>query len=88
MADLTLDYIKQVVDRFSTEEQLTLIEHLVKRLRETHKAHLAPIETENRQPRSLRGLWEGKFPPDFDLDAALYEIRHEWEKEWPEVFEQ
>jgi hypothetical protein len=36
-----------------------------------------------RKPQDLRGRWQGKFP-DFDLDAALYEIRHEWEEELEE----
>jgi len=30
----------------------------------------------------LAGRWQAYFPPDFDVDGALYEIRHEWEKEW------
>jgi hypothetical protein len=45
----------------------------------------ASVGTDER-PQSLRGIWEDKFPEEFDLDAALDEIRHEWEKEWPEVF--
>ncbi len=30
----------------------------------------------------LAGRWKAYFPSDFDLDGALHEIRHEWEKEW------
>lgn len=30
---------------------------------------------------SLRGSWKIDFPEDFDLDAALREIRNEWKKE-------
>ncbi len=31
---------------------------------------------------SLAGRWQAYFPPDFDVDKTLREIRHEWEKEW------
>lgn len=33
----------------------------------------------------IAGRWQAYFPPDFDLDSALHEIRHEWEKEWAEA---
>jgi hypothetical protein len=32
--------------------------------------------------RSLAGRWQAHFPSDFDVDMALREIRHDWEKEW------
>jgi hypothetical protein len=35
-----------------------------------------------KQPQVLYGVWRGRFPDDFDLDAALKEIRSEWLKEW------
>ncbi|MBL7064617.1 MAG: hypothetical protein ISS49_10510 [Anaerolineae bacterium] len=31
---------------------------------------------------SLAGRWQSYFPPDFDIDSTLQEIRHEWEEEW------
>lgn len=30
----------------------------------------------------LAGRWREWFPPDFDVEEALREIRREWEKEW------
>ncbi|MCX7855602.1 MAG: hypothetical protein N2556_06470 [Anaerolineae bacterium] len=33
----------------------------------------------------LAGRWQVYFPPDFDIDRALHEIRHEWEAEWTET---
>ena len=30
----------------------------------------------------LAGRWQAYFPADFDIDNALQEIRHEWEREW------
>jgi hypothetical protein len=41
------------------------------------------IRPEERE--SLYGIWEGLFPDDFDVDVVLHEIRHEWEKEWPDL---
>jgi hypothetical protein len=34
---------------------------------------------------NLAGRWQAYFPPDFDIDSALQEIRHEWEQEWTEA---
>jgi len=42
---------------------------------------IAPTPWANSAP-SLAGRWQGYFPSDFDLDSALLEIRHDWEKEW------
>jgi len=33
----------------------------------------------------LADRWRAYFPPDFDIDEALAEMRHEWELEWPEI---
>lgn len=33
----------------------------------------------------LTNRWQTYFPPDFDLDGALAEIRHEWELEWTDT---
>jgi len=38
----------------------------------------APVMT----PRpSLAGHWQAYFPADFDLERALHDLRHEWEKD-------
>ena len=44
---------------------------------------IAPAAPANAIP-SLAGRWQTYFPPDFDIDSALREIRSEWEKEWSE----
>ncbi|MFN3761929.1 MAG: hypothetical protein ACK4WK_01855 [Anaerolineae bacterium] len=33
----------------------------------------------------LAGRWQAYFPPEFDMDRVLDEIRHEWEAEWIEI---
>ncbi len=34
------------------------------------------------QPQVLYGAWQEKMPADFDIDAALKEIRGEWLQDW------
>lgn len=80
MAEITLEQVIRMADQLSAQDQRSLAEHLADRLRESAAAQ--------RQPRDLHGIWRGYFPDDFDIDAALNEIRHEWEKEWPQVFGQ
>jgi hypothetical protein len=69
----TLQMVEQLVDRLTTDEQITLIEHLAIRLRKT--IHSEP-------PKPLYGIWRDKFPADLDIDSALKQIRHGWELEW------
>ena len=73
MAEANLTHVEQLADQLSFEELLSLVEHLAHRLRQT---------VQQRQPQDLYGLWHDRFPTDFDLDAALKDIRHEWEREW------
>lgn len=69
-----LEHIKQLSDALSPEEKLSLA------------AYLSSLENSvNRQPRDLYGIWRDGFPKDFDIDAALREIRGEWQKEIEEI---
>jgi hypothetical protein len=88
MASATLEYVKRVAERLSFEDQLHLLEHLAKQLREVGGTSGAAVPGETGQPESLRGIWRDHFPTDADIDAALHEIRHEWEKELQEFFEE
>ncbi len=84
MAEITLEYVEEIAGQLSLEDLQKLIDHLKSRLLKLDgSAALA-----ERQPLDLYGAWRGRFPDDIDLDAALSEIRQEWEKEWPEVFRQ
>jgi len=78
MSGTTLEQVTRLIDELSFEEKLSLVEHLAQSLR---------LSQQKRGPQNLRGIWQGHFPEDFDIDSALEEIRHEWEKEWPQVFE-
>ena len=43
---------------------------------------IQPIAAPGPPYPSLEGRWRDLFPPNFDLDKALQEIRHTWEAEW------
>ena len=80
MDEVTLEYVEQLADQLSNTEQEQLANYLV---RKTQNGAVTSLSTPRQD---LYGAWQGAFPDNFDIDAALHEIRHEWEKEWPEVF--
>lgn len=82
MDNITLEQVETLADQLSREEQKQLVDHLTRKVQNGN----APIAPSLRQPQDLYGLWKGAFSETFDIDAALHEIRHEWEKDWPEVF--
>src|SRR5262249_40859258 len=88
MAHTTLEQVTQLADDLSPEDQRSLVDHLMRKLRETRETGIAEVQEEHRAPQDLYGIWRGRFPDDLDIDGILYEIRHEWEAEWPEVFPQ
>ena len=69
-----IEHIKQLSESLSEEQRRSLAAYL-----SSHE-HSA-----NRQPRDLYGIWKEGFPPDFDLDSALREIRGEWQTEVEET---
>ncbi len=71
MSAETMAQIQPLLLNLSRQEKLQLVSLLAEQLRQQ-----API-----QPIDLEGRWQGAFPPDFDLDQALQEIRGEWLKE-------
>ena len=73
MSATNMQAVERLLDRLTQQEQLALIEQLARRLRKSEV---------QKPPQSLYGSWRGKFPDDFDLDAALKLIRGEWEQEW------
>jgi hypothetical protein len=87
MANMTLAQVLRLADKLSPRDQLRLVEHLTRKLSRTNVPGDAPVHEERRAPQDLYGVWRGRFPDDIDVDGLLQEIRHEWEAEWPEVFE-
>jgi hypothetical protein len=69
-----MQQIEALLERLSRDELLLLIEHIARRLR----------QSEQRSPQPLYGIWKGKFPEDADIDAALKEIRQQWQEDFEE----
>jgi hypothetical protein len=76
MSETTLMRVERLLDQLTIEEQITVVGHLARRLRQAVQ--------KQKQPQDLYGVWRDRFPAEFDLDAALSDIRREWEREWPQ----
>jgi hypothetical protein len=75
--EITLEYVENLATKLPAEDQKLLIERLENKLE-------APEKAGGKQLRSLRGIWQGKVSEDFDVEAALREIRQEWMSELEE----
>lgn len=73
MSQSQVAQIENLLTYLSLEEQLLLFERLARQLR--HSIHQA------KKPTDLYGIWQERFPTDFDIEAALSEIRHDWESQ-------
>ena len=71
-----LEHIIQLSESLSAEERQNLAAYLS-----------ANESSPNRRPRDLYGIWKNGFPQDFDVDAALREIRGEWQTEVEETMQ-
>ncbi len=74
MSREALSQVEKALDQLTPEEQWLVLERLLQRFR--------PMVRQHRKPQDLYGAWRDAFPPDFDLDAELGDIRHSWEEEW------
>jgi len=74
---------------------MTVLEHMIQlseSLSAEEKQNLAAFlssneSSPNRRLRDLYGIWKDGFPKDFDIDAALREIRGEWQREVEEIIQ-
>ncbi len=69
METVNLEKVTQLAEKLPVEEQLVLVEKLAQNLRRVHAGQM------KRQPQNLYGIWRTSIPEDFDVDAALTEIR-------------
>lgn len=67
MSALRLSEIESLAMQLDPADRRRLLERLSQSVQDTP-----------RPPRDLYGAWRGKFPAEFDLDAALQEIRNQW----------
>jgi hypothetical protein len=84
MAVIDLEHVTRLADFLLPEEKQNLIEHLTRQIHRVDEGAQPESAGAEGKHDTLRGTWKGKFPEDFDIDAALDEIRHEWEKELDE----
>lgn len=73
MSQSQVAQIESLMTNLSLEEQLILFERMARQLRYS----IGQAKT----PANLYGIWRDHFPADFDVDAALAEIRHDWESQ-------
>jgi hypothetical protein len=69
-----------------SERRLSDIEHLVLQLDPEDRRRLLEwlancLQAAPTPPRDLYGAWSGKFPADFDAEAAIREIRDQWRED-------
>ena len=79
MAEITLEYVESLAAQLPATEQKQLIEHLASRLQAAE-----PLVNSGKQLRSLRGIWQGKFPEDLDIEKEIRAIRDEWKQDFEE----
>jgi hypothetical protein len=84
MAVIDLEHVTRLANFLSPEEKQNLIEHLTRQLHQVDEGARPESAGAEGKQDTLRGIWKGKFREDFDIDAVLDEIRHEWEKELDE----
>lgn len=77
METVTLENVAQLAEKLPLEEQLALLEKLAQGLRRQVRVR--------QKPQDLYGVWQDAFPPDFDIDSALSEIRNEYKNEFEET---
>ncbi|MDQ3042669.1 MAG: hypothetical protein M3R11_09895 [Acidobacteriota bacterium] len=76
---VSLENVTHLAEKLPVEEQLVLVEKLAQNLRR----RVRDGQTE-RRPQNLYGIWRRSMPKDFDIDAALIEIRGEYKTELEE----
>lgn len=72
-----LEEVAAQADKLSPSEKIRLVKHLA--------ISLENVALEKKKTQKLYGAWKGKFPEDFDVEAAIREIRDEWKKKFEDL---
>ena len=88
---MTLEQVIKAVRSLTPEEQHMIGEMFSRKKQQTKKT-AANRKTHNRgkskpKRRDLYGVYSGLVPDDFNLDAALNEIRNGWKEEFIQIVE-
>lgn len=73
----TLQEATILADKLSPSEKIKLLKYLA--------ISLENEPSERKKTQDLYGSWKGKFPEDFDVEAAIREIRDEWKKKFEDL---
>lgn len=81
MSKTSLEQVVLLAGQLSPADKLALVERLAHELREQAG------EAASRRTQSLRGVWQGVFPPgaEADVEAVTREIRDGWKAELDET---
>ncbi len=79
MGTATLENIARLAKNLPLEEQLILVEKLAQNLRRR-----VNVGRTGHEPQNLYGIWQTVVPKDFNIDAALSEIRSDYKNEFEE----
>lgn len=72
-----LEEVTALANKLSPSEKIRLVKHLA--------ISLENVTLEKKKPQSLRGIWKGKFPENFDVEKEIREIRDEWKKKFEDL---
>ena len=73
----TLEEVTAMAEKLTPSDKIKLVKHLAISLENT------PLET--KKPQDLSGIWQGKFPEDFEVEKEIREIRDEWKKKFDDL---
>jgi len=73
----TLEEVTAMAEKLTPSDKIKLVKRLAISLENT------PLEKKKTQ--DLRGIWQGKFPEDFDAEKEIREIRDEWKKKFDDL---
>ncbi|HQU84362.1 MAG TPA: hypothetical protein PKY59_14595 [Pyrinomonadaceae bacterium] len=73
----TLEEITALADKLTPSEKIKLVKHLA--------ISLEKVSIEDKKPQSLKGIWQDKFPADFDAEKEIREIRDAWKKKFEDL---
>ncbi|HEX8637112.1 MAG TPA: hypothetical protein VF692_03540 [Pyrinomonadaceae bacterium] len=80
MDTVSLENVTNLAEKLPLEKQLILVEKLAQNLRR----HVRADQRKDKEPQNLYGIWRAAVPQDFDVDAALSEIRGDYKTEFEE----
>lgn len=73
----TLEEATAIAEQLTPSEKVRLVKYLAQSLENA--------SSQENKPKDLRGIWEGRFSEDFDVENEIKEIREEWKKKFSDL---